>query len=343
MLGTSLKYFSQILSVIAEFNISEQECLRAAGLNEMPQSDRVNAESLARILNFAKTSLDDPAIGIKCALKYPILQYTRPAEFLKLCSNLKQAADLYKNYCPLFHTVGAPSGIISEGGSDRMVWRPNVDQEQTEQYRQFIELIMTNLVTSINWLAWKTPNAVQTINLKHEAILSLEHYEDLFDCDIKFGQKEYSLILRDGVKDAAFATSNPAELTKVRMKLDLALNELYADESLIDRIELQIRRSIEHDGSSKASIAKALGLAERTMARDLKNNGTCFKDIKNRVLKDMAVAKIQQGLPMVEVAHALGYNDQPAFTRAYKKWFGCSPKKHNAFGHNSPLDVDDRH
>ena len=335
MLSTSLRYFSQVLSVIAEFNTSEKQCLNAVGLSDIPKTDRVNAEILMRILNFAESNIDDALIGIKCALKYPILQYTRPAEFLKLCSNLQQAADLYKNYSPLFHTVGIPSGIISEGGSDRIIWVPNFEQDQTEDYRQFIELIMTNLFTSINWLAWKTPNAVQRINIKHDAILPFRHYDELFDCDIKFGQKEYSLILQGGVKNVPFATANHEELSRVCIKFDEALTELFEEKSLINRVELQIRRSIEFGVSNKASTAKALGLTERTMARDLKNIGTCFKDIKNRVLKELAVAKIQQGLPLVEVAHSLGYNDQPAFTRAYKKWFGCSPAKHNIIRRSS--------
>lgn len=329
MAETSLRYFRQVMTVISEFNISEVDCLNAVGLSEIPKSQRVNAEILAHILNFAANSLNDPQLGIKCALRYPILQYTRPAEFLKLCENLKHAADVYHHYSPLFHTVGTPSGIISEDGIDHMIWTPNPSLDLTEDYRQFIELIMTNLLTSINWLAWKTPNAVQRLNIKHEAILPLEEYADLFDCDVKFGQEEYSLILKDGVMDLPFAMSDQAELTKVRMKFDIALNELFEEESLVDRIELQIRRTVEHGHSNKASIAKALGLAERTMTRALKTKGTCFKEIKNHVLKDMARTKIHQGIPLAEIAHALGYNDQPAFTRAYKKWFGCTPGKHN--------------
>jgi len=332
MVETSLRYFHQVLSVVSEFNISEVECLSAVGLSEHPKSNRVNAEILADILNFAATSLNDPLIGIKCALKYPILQYTRPAEFLKLCKNLEHAADVYTHYSPLFHTVGKPSGVISENGIDRMVWIPGLAPDRTEDYRQFIELIITNLATSINWLAWKTPNAVQCLNIKHEAIQPLRDYAELFNCDVKFEQEEYSLILKDGVKDAPFALSDQAELSKVRMKFDLALNELLEEQSLVDRIELQIRRTIEHGHPNKASIAKSLGIAERTLARALKAKGTCFKDIKNRVLKDMARTKIHQGVPLVEIAHALGYNDQPAFTRAYKKWFGYTPGKHKTSG-----------
>lgn len=338
MADTSLKYFMQVLSVISEFDISHEDCLRAAGLSELPKSDRVDSQYLTQIFNFAATHLNDPQIGIKCALKYPILQYTRPAEFLKLCANLGHAADLYNHYSPLFHTVGTPSGILSDKGIDRMVWIPNLAPHQTKENRQFIEFIMTNLVTSINWLAWKTTNAVEQLNIKHEAVLPPNKYDDIFECDVKFGQSEYSLVLRDGVKNAPFAMSNQAELATVRMKFDLALNELLKDQSLVDQIELQIRNSIENCVPNKASVAKALGMSERTMARDLKEKGTCFKDIKSRVLMDLAVAKINQGLPLVEVAHALGYNDQSAFTRAYKRWFGSSPRKHKASGVSSLIN-----
>ena len=179
MADTSLKYFMQVFTVISEFSISDEDSLRAAGLSELPESDRVNSQFLTHIFNFAAIDLNDPQIGIKCALKYPILQYTRPAEFLRLCANLEHAANLYNHYSPLFHTVGTPSGIISENGIDRMVWTPGFAPNLTDEYRQFIEFIMTNLVTSINWLAWKTTNAVQQLNIKHEAALPLSAYENL--------------------------------------------------------------------------------------------------------------------------------------------------------------------
>ena len=66
------------------------------------------------------------------------------------------------------------------------------------------------------------------------------------------------------------------------------------------------------------------------MARDLKNKGTAFKEIKNNVLQDIAVTKINQGQPLAQIANSLGYNDQAAFTRAYKKWFGYPPGMQNA-------------
>jgi len=88
MAHTALKYFTQVLSVVTKFGLSQTDCLKAACLNSMPSTDRVNADHISEILKFAAKRLDDPLIGIKCGLKHPILQYTRPSEFLKLCQDV---------------------------------------------------------------------------------------------------------------------------------------------------------------------------------------------------------------------------------------------------------------
>ena len=327
MAETSIRYLNQVLSVVSQFKITEQACLESVGLKNVPNSNRVDASIVANIFRFASENLNDPLIGIRCGVKYPILQYTRPAEFLKLCENIAQAAELYHSYCPLFHTVGRPSPIISDNGMDRMVWTPEFEPEEAETYRQLVEFIMVNLVTSINWLAWKTQDAVQQINIAHEPLAPFGQYQDLFECEVKFGQDEYSVVLKAGVKEDPFSTADKGELAKIKVRLDLALNELLENESFIDRVELHIRRAIETDSPSKANVAKALGVSERSLGRLLAEKGTAFKDVKTRVIKDLAVAKINQNLPLAEIAHSLGYNDQSAFTRAFKNWFGYPPGK----------------
>ncbi len=327
MAHTSLTYFKQVFSVVTQFNVSEEDCLRATGLSEIPRTGRVDANTISSIFKFAANELNDSLIAIKCALKYPLLQYTRPAEILKFCKDISHAAEIYRTYCPLFHTVGNSSCVISENGTDRMIWIPNFDSEHIDFYRLNVEFIMTNYMTSINWLAWNVAGAVRQLSFRHDAIMPIQHYQDLLGCDVKFGQSEYSILLNDQVKDAPFATYNPTALAKIRVNLDKALNELYATESLIDRVELQIRNTIEYRIPNKTIIAKALGLSERSLARALTERGTCFKDIKNRVMREIANAKLNQGLTLAEIAYSLGYNDQAAFTRAYTKWFGLPPGK----------------
>ena len=147
----------------------------------------------------------------------------------------------------------------------------------------------------------------------------MEQYQELLDCEVKFGQNEYSIILKDEVENISFEAADSTELAKTTMNLDKAMNALYERDSLIDRIELHIRRAIEHEVPKKTNTAKALGISERSMARDLAKRGTNFTEVKNRVLRDLADVKIKQGISLAEIALSLGYNDQPAFTRAYKR------------------------
>ena len=323
----SFNYFKQVLNVVTQLGIAESDCLKAAGLNGMPTGGRLDVDIISKILGLAAKRLNEPLIGIRCALKYPILQYTRPAEFLKFCENIRQAADYYKTYSSLFHTLGTPSGIIYESQTHQIIWSPNFELARINDYCLHIDFILANYVTSINWLVWQIPNAVQQINLKHVPPVPVQEYSDLLGCDVKYGQEEYAIILKDGVKDSPFSMSDPIELAKIKIKFDIALNELLADESLIARVQIQIRHALENGALNKAQIAKAIDMPERNMTRALAGKGTSYKELKNNVLKDLAKVKINQGQSLAEVAYALGYNDQPAFTRAYKKWYGHPPGK----------------
>jgi len=324
---TSLKYFKQVLGVITQFDIPEEDCLRAAALIKIPESARVNADYISDMLRYAAERLNDPLIAFKCGLKYPILQYTRPADLLKFCNHIEHAAELYQTYSPLFHTLGRSSNVISENGIDRMIWVPNFDLKDIDKYRPHVELIMTNYMTSIDWLAWKIPNAVYQLNMIHDASAPMKQYQKLLGREIKFGQKEYSIMLKDDVRYTTFETADSIQLAKIKLNLDKAINELYEQDNFVARVELQIRKLVDQEGSKKSVVAEAMDMSERSLSRALANNGSSYREIKNRVLRDLAYIKVNEGLPLVEIAHALGYNDQSAFTRAYKIWFGSTPGK----------------
>ena len=138
------------------------------------------------------------------------------------------------------------------------------------------------------------------------------------------------MILKPGVKHAPFSFFDPVQLANYRQSLDAALNTLEEDENLIDRLEREMRRMLGYEKITKPKLAATLGFSNRTLARELANRGTNFKDVKLRVLQETAISKIKENIPLVTIAHALGYNDQPAFTRAFKSWFGVPPSEYNS-------------
>jgi AraC-like DNA-binding protein len=73
-------------------------------------------------------------------------------------------------------------------------------------------------------------------------------------------------------------------------------------------------------------IARELHLSERTLQRKLRDKGTSFRKILENVRKMVALQYIRDtSTSMTEIAFLLGFSEQSAFSRAFKKWTGKSP------------------
>lgn len=81
------------------------------------------------------------------------------------------------------------------------------------------------------------------------------------------------------------------------------------------------------DGEPEESkIARRLATSTRTLRRRLANEGTRFRDVVDRVRRDRATALLaapQRSL--TEIAFELGYSEQSAFSRAFRRWFAVAP------------------
>ena len=59
-----------------------------------------------------------------------------------------------------------------------------------------------------------------------------------------------------------------------------------------------------------------------------KENAT-FREVVNETRKIMSVEFLAAGVPLIEVADKLGFSDQAAFGRAFKRWTGRSPSQYS--------------
>lgn len=73
-------------------------------------------------------------------------------------------------------------------------------------------------------------------------------------------------------------------------------------------------------------MAKRLALGERTLQRRLDELGVAFVDVLGEVRTELAQAYLREpGVSLAEIAWLLGFSDQSAFTRAFKRWMGVTP------------------
>jgi AraC-like DNA-binding protein len=92
-----------------------------------------------------------------------------------------------------------------------------------------------------------------------------------------------------------------------------------------------IKRIIDTSRPATVSIiqvAEVLGIHQRVLQRNLAEQGISFREIKEALLKELALdLLIGQSLEVDTIAEQLGYSEASAFQRAFKNWFGVTPRK----------------
>jgi AraC-like DNA-binding protein len=125
------------------------------------------------------------------------------------------------------------------------------------------------------------------------------------------------------------------------MYSDPYLNDLllkYCEAALADRrgdtgqlrtrVENAISSLLPHGRVVVEDVARSLGMSERTLARKLSDEGLNFTEILQQLRRDLAVRYLDdRKLHVSKIAWLLGFHEVSAFTHAFKRWTGKTPRE----------------
>jgi len=93
-----------------------------------------------------------------------------------------------------------------------------------------------------------------------------------------------------------------------------------------DRVRRFVLGQLERGEPSPAEVARSLALSERTLQRRLGEEGTSFLQIVDQCRRELALRYVgDASLSFGEIAFLLGYSEQSAFHRAFRRWTGRTP------------------
>jgi AraC-like DNA-binding protein len=104
-----------------------------------------------------------------------------------------------------------------------------------------------------------------------------------------------------------------------------------ATSTLRVEVENAIAPLLPHGKARAPEIARRIGVSTRTLARRLAAEGLTFSTVLDRLRADLARRYLQdKDLPVSKIAWMLGYGEASAFTHAYKRWTGTTPREARA-------------
>lgn len=321
------QYFLSILRILENMGLPRSELL---GHIKVLESDlfnpkfRLDTDKLLEALNFASEKLDEPNIGMKVGYSFRVHTFTETGSVLALCGTLAEAAQINSHYQPLVETMGV-SSLERRNSGAYFLWKEGyVDHNK---YRHITELIFSGYATTINWLSWGFDKGVSGITFRHDAPRDLSDYELVFGDNIQFSQVENAILFNPKAVDKVLPTSSPEKLTYIRSRLDIYMQSLSEKSDIRERVTVAIREAIRDHRLSFSIVAGMVKLSERQLRNALTEEGVKYRELVERVRRELCRAYMQDGRSLTDIAQILGYNDQSAFTRAFKNWYGVAPSE----------------
>lgn len=155
-------------------------------------------------------------------------------------------------------------------------------------------------------------------------------YRDFFACPVDFGAADDSFVLAHDVVDAPLPTANQA----LAATFDVILAEQLAtlDEAdLAARCKSYLLHQLTSGAPIESDLATAMGMSRRTLQRRLGGLGLSYQQLLDETRHDLARRYLACASESItEVAFLLGFSEQSAFCRAFKRWTGQSPTAYRA-------------
>ncbi len=149
---------------------------------------------------------------------------------------------------------------------------------------------------------------------------------------ITFGARADELTFVGGIQDMAVASADPYLNELLVANCEQALSHRPTNRGTFrSAVENAIVPLLPHGKVRASEIAARLGLSQRTSARRLALEGVTFSEVLESLRGDLARQYLSDpDLSISRIAWLLGYQEVSAFTHAFKRWTGKTPREAHA-------------
>lgn len=238
-------------------------------------------------------------------------------------ATLEQAYQSLIDYLPLMYEGAV---LELESGLEGTV----ITLELNNNDQRTIEFLFACLC---NWPRWLTGHQVpiSTVRMTRPQPDNPQPYQQFFAAEMEFGAARNQLLLNSDYLTRPCLDANPEMHRLHREFADTLLSKSTQQGALIAQTRNLIRQQLSQASGSvrREQVAEQLGLSLRTLQRKLGLLGTSFQDIYDQTRREYCLQLIQQGQHSFgEIAFQLGFSNQSAFQKAFKRWMGVPPSEY---------------
>ena len=168
---------------------------------------------------------------------------------------------------------------------------------------------------------------VLEVQFTHPAPAWRAEYDRIFQCPVTFSSDWNAMRLDPRIATWPVALQPRYVFGVLVERADDLLRELEDQRTVRGRVEAELLPLLHTGEISADSVARALGFSRQTLFRKLKAEGATYKTVLDDLRHRMALRYLSGAKASVnETAYLVGFSEPAAFSRAFKRWTGKSPR-----------------
>lgn len=323
---TMATWAGAIARALRVYGVNDHDLFQRAGIDYSlvnHPAQRIPVADMTRLWEMAVTESGDPAFGLAVAEKVNMTTFHTLGVAAMASETVWQAGEMVTRFASMvsdgidmrLHQDGQEVGLI-------LGMRPG--------YPRFADACVEAVLGAILLTAWQLmPDAQPSrVTFQHRCAADLTAYEKFFRCPVRFASDSDGLYGEtSGLSSSTFPTSSPQVA-----QASAAICEEYLvsrqQGEMGGKVKQLLARSL-HQGAVMPlqEVARDLAMSERKLQRLLRDEGVQFRDLLDEVRAHAARQLLgDNSLSVGRVAEQLGFDSLSAFSRAFRRWYGTTPR-----------------
>jgi len=152
-------------------------------------------------------------------------------------------------------------------------------------------------------------------------------YDRIFGVPLFFESQMNAMLVDEGFLNMKLPRTNPYLSEIMSARAEELLKNLENSKSIRGRVENLLIPILHTGEASMDMIAGKLGVSRQTLFRKLKAEGVTFEKVLDELRHKLALHYLNgKKVSVNETAYLVGFSEPAAFSRAFKRWTGSSPR-----------------
>lgn len=277
------------------------------------------------LLRQVAQQLGQPDLGLRLGRSARLAHLGLLGYVLQSCGTLGAALERIQRYERLVNDINRLNWSLDQSaGGDAVVLRWGMERGRpgalVDECAIATLLQVTRQISGLH----DAPVAVDFVN---PAPADITPYAEFFGITPRFGQHETRISFPAALLQLPLQHPDPHLLGLLEKQVDELLHQLPAEADIVQQVRRQVGQRLRQQRVTLSGIAGDLHVSERTLHRRLQESGTNFREIWESTRQHLAEEYLRDHrLTLTEVAGLLGFSEQSAFTRSFRRWTGQGPK-----------------